>query len=118
MSDEPKRLFEVELTLTVYVAAEDAAEAERVAEDAHRAGEFNDLIDAAYVCPAAAEVGDVRRIPSTWRTALPWAAESEYPLTCAQTVEAWQEYERTRPRTRAELEAAGQRSLLAPQAGA
>ena len=113
-SDEPKRLYEVELTLTVYVAAGSGEEAERVADDAHRKGEFDDLIDAAYVCPTAAEVGDVRRIPSTWRAALPYAADSEYGLTCAQTVETRQEWERTRPRTLEELEAAGQQTLLTP----
>lgn len=108
MEDEPKRLYEVEITATLYVVARTERGAERVAAEALENGKVEDL--AMTACIEASVVNEVRHISGSWEDAYPFGGNEK---TCTQWVEDWDEYERTRPRTAAELEAAGQQRLIA-----
>lgn len=99
---EGKKLFIVSVEQSIMVLASDEKEAEQVAKDEAGCGggiEWNDAMYSAY-----------EGLLYGWGKSLPFG---EHPdLTCAEIREAWNEYERTRPRTRAELEAAGQVPLI------
>lgn len=104
MGDEPKRLYEVEATVKVYVLADDFSEACEVAREAVTSGDV-DINDSDL---DAFEVTDASGIETEWRDCIPFGGE----LNCLEHFEERERYERERPRTREELETAGQQSLL------
>lgn len=103
MSDEPKRLYEVEVTVKVYVLADDRSEAYEVASDAISRGD----VDLGGRDMDAFEVTATTQIEPEWRDCIPFGGE----LNCLEHFTERERYERERPRTREELERAGQQSL-------
>lgn len=110
MSDQPeqpfegKKLFAVEIEKTIFVLASHRHEAEEIAHEEAGCGGHLEW-----------EGGDVfaieaESVPKDWRNAIPFGLHKS-DATCAQILEAWAEYEQTRPVTQAELEAAGQMRL-------
>jgi len=100
---EGKRLFEVEISQTIFVLAQDESEAKEIAAEQASCGGNLEWTDAQ--CFAHKATG----LPKDWRDAIPFGANNDE--TCEQVAEAWEEYERARPMTQAELEAAGQMRL-------
>jgi hypothetical protein len=102
---EPKKLYEIEVSTTVYVTADDAADAIDIAIEAIEHGnvEFDRREIDAY------QIRDPGRVMAEWRNAYPFGSSNE---TCDELARAWEKYERTRPSTAKELEAAGQQSLI------
>jgi hypothetical protein len=102
----PKKLYEIEITTLIYAAADDGDKAIDVALRAIGKGEAElNTRDA-----SSFHVSDSRTINKDWRTAIPFGADGDQ--TCIQVAAAWEEYERTRPRTAKELEALGQQPLI------
>lgn len=101
-----KKLFNVEVENDLVVLASDRDEAEAIAKKVvTRNADELDWHDASY---GASEVR--KYLPHGWANALPYGDEDKF--TCKQIIEAWEEYERTRPLTKAELEAKGQVPLI------
>lgn len=101
-----KKLFNVEVENDLVVLASNRAEAEAIAKKivTQNADEL-DWHDASY---GAWEAG--KSLLHGWDDALPYGDEDKF--TCKEIMEAWEEYERTRPLTKAELEAKGQVPLI------
>lgn len=88
MNDEPKRLFEINVTLKTYAAADSYTEALEVWREAITSGEVhvNDFeVD-------ASEVMGVEDIELKWRGSIPVGGE----LTCLDQFEERRRYERER----------------------
>lgn len=105
MSDEPKRLYEMEVQVKFYVAADNEEEAAELAQEAIESGDV-ELRDGDV---DALEITEERFIEKEWRDSVPFGGE----MNCLEHFSERERYEAERPRTREELEAAGQRSLLA-----
>jgi hypothetical protein len=104
VSDEPKRLYEVEVAVKVYVLADDAPEADEIATEAITSGDV-ELSDGDM---DTFEITDARHIAKKWRDSIPFGGT----FNCLTHFEERERYERERPRTQEELEAAGQQTLL------
>lgn len=103
------KLFEVDIESTLYVVAKDEDEAERVAQRAietEHAAASDMALGATF---EAYQVDSERHHLGDWRNSLPYGERSR---TCQQILDEWVEWERTRPLTAAELEAAGQLRLI------
>lgn len=102
-----KKLFTVEIEQTIVVLAANETEAEEIAKDTAGCGGDLDWNDAMY---SSYESG--RCLPADWVKAIPFGLENMKDQTCGQIRDALEEYERTRPPTKAELEALGQVPLI------
>jgi DNA primase large subunit len=103
--NEPKKLYEVEVKTVFYVAADSQEEAEEMAADAISMGDV-DLSDEREI--EAWHVKDSMYIEKAWADVTPQGGDKP----CYEMADEWREYERTRPRTAEELEAAGQQRLV------
>lgn len=110
MIEEPfegKKLFTVEIERTIMVMASDRKEAEAIASEVESEFSFNSDNEATF---SAYEPG--KYLPNGWDTGIPYGLENMKDQTCEQIMGAFEEYERTRPPTKAELEALGQQQLI------
>jgi hypothetical protein len=104
--EQPKKLFEVQVEAVFYAVADDEAGAEQAILDAISSGDVTfdepgDLI--------AGQVTSFKGFDREWENARPFGDGGRE--TCGDLIRAWEEYERSRPRSAAELEAAGQQTL-------
>lgn len=101
-----RKLYEVEIKQTVVVLAVDEKEAEEIAKREASCGgdiDWNDAVYSAY---------RPKHFPADWLKSQPFGDDNPKYQTCEQIIAAWEEYERTRPLTKAELESAGQQRLV------
>lgn len=102
-----KKLFVVEIERTIMVMASDRKKAEAIASEAESEFSFSSDNEAEF---GAYEVG--KYMLAGWEDAIPYGMKNMKDQTCSQIKDALDEYERTRPPTRAELEAMGQQPLI------
>lgn len=104
-----KQLFAVEVEATLYAIADDDSEAEKIIQSALDSDRYarDDVASGALL--SAYEVVHPKHHLGVWRDSIPYGEEQD--RTCQQVLDEWLEWERTRPRTQAELEAAGQLRL-------
>jgi hypothetical protein len=103
MSEHPfdgKSLFIVNIEQSIMVLAKDRKDAESVAQDVVSELDWSESYFAAY-----------QGFLAGWEGSIPFG-EQQGDQTCSQIREALAEYERTSARTRAEIEALGQQSLI------